>query len=96
MATLLQATHAFKGGPDENFVSFDAGDVFTLLSQDPDGWWRVKRKDDEEMYVPASYMQVVEKEADDDEVIQNVEVESGGHFLCVVVLRHRGNGMSSH
>jgi hypothetical protein len=28
------------------------------------------------MYVPASYMQVVEKEADDDEVIQNVEVES--------------------
>ena len=94
MATLLQATHAFKGGPGENFVSFNAGDVFTLISQDADGWWRVRRKNNEEMYVPASYMQVMKKEADDGEVILNADVESGVCFLCDSCVRHQGSLMS--
>lgn len=80
MATLIQATYGYQGGQEENFVSFDAGDVFTLVSRDADGWWRV-RKNNKEMYVPASYMQVVEKQEENGQVKEEVEVQLGGYFL---------------
>eukprot|EP00118_Oscarella_pearsei_P028487 m.2259 g.2259 ORF g.2259 m.2259 type:complete len:739 (+) comp8524_c0_seq1:172-2388(+) len=57
------AKFPYKGGERENFVSFNAGDRFTLLSKDDDGWWRVRNNKNEEMYVPATYVEIVDESA---------------------------------
>ena len=63
-------------------MSFDAGDLFTLVSKDADGWWRVKRND-REMYVPASYMEVVEKQEEDvASEVADVEIPGASAFCA--------------
>ena len=67
----LRAKFAYKGGAAENFVSFEADDRFTLLNKDDAGWWRVRNANNQEMYVPATYVEeIVEESTDSQEAVQ--------------------------
>ncbi|XP_065840112.1 rho GTPase-activating protein 15-like isoform X2 [Oscarella lobularis] len=75
----LRAKFAYKGGAAENFVSFEADDRFTLLNKDDAGWWRVRNANNQEMYVPATYVEeIVEESTDSQEAVQGNGVPIAG------------------